>query len=112
MRSIVLLLFCGLFVNWIRADWRAILQSEATSREKDEGIFFTIDRARELEKAATPEDAPYLHLYLTLLLAEGINDFEYDYIIKVPDETVSSRFWKRPQVEQLIQTRLDRKSVV
>ena len=107
MKSILcFLLMCYVACGVLRADWRSLLQSEIPLREKEKVIYFTVDRARELEKAATPEDAPYLHLYLTLLLAEGINDFEYDYMIKAPDETVSSRFWKRSQVEHLIQARL------
>ena len=107
MKSILcVLLICYAACGVLRADWRSLLQSEIPLREKEKVIYFTVDRARELEKTATPEDAPYLHLYLTLLLAEGINDFEYDYMIEAPDETVSSRFWKRLQVDQLIRTRL------
>lgn len=100
------LLMCYVACGVLRADWRSLLQSEIPLREKEKVIYFTVDRARELEKTATPEDAPYLHLYLTLLLAEGINDFEYNYTIEAPDETVSSRFWKRLQVEHLIHARL------
>ena len=100
------LLMCYVACGVLRADWRSLLQSEIPLREKEKVVYFTVDRARELEKTATPEDAPYLHLYLTLLLAEGIDDFEYNYTIEAPDETVSSRFWKRLQVEHLIQTRL------
>ena len=109
MKSILcVLLICYAACGVLRADWRAILQSEATSREKDEGIFFTIDRVRELEKAATPEDAPYLHLYLTLLLSEGLETFEYNYSPKVlPDETVASHLWTRLQVTHLIEKRLE-----
>ena len=107
MKSILcFLLMCCVACGVLRADWRSLLQSEIPLREKEKVIYFTVDRARELEKAATPEDAPYLHLYLTLLLAEGINDFEYNYTTEAPDETVSSRFWKRSQVDQLIRTRL------
>lgn len=106
MKSFLCFLWVCLVACGVRADWRSLLQTEGSLREKEKIIYFTVDRARELEKAATPEDAPYLHLYLTLLLAEGINDFEYDYLLEAPDETVSSRFWKRLQVEHLIQARL------
>ena len=97
---------------WLRADWRAILTEEATLRKRDDRIFVTIDRALKAERQATTEDAPYLQLYTTCLLAEGIHQFEYERSYSenednLPDLSAPAQSWTHQQVNLWLKQRMD-----
>lgn len=100
------------FALWVRADWRAILTEEATLRKRDDRIFVTIDRALKSEAQATTEDAPYLQLYTTCLLAEGIWQFGYRRSYSenendLPDLNAPAQSWTRQQVNLWLKQRMD-----
>ncbi len=97
---------------WLRADWRSILAEEATLRKRDDRIFVTIDRALKAERQATAEDAPYLQLYTTCLLAEGIHQFEYERSYSenedaLPDLNAPAQSWTHQQVNLWLKQRMD-----
>ena len=94
---------------WARADWRTTLTEEAVQRKRDDRIFITIDRALENEVLAVTEDAPYLHLYTTGLLAEGYWGFQRhssENDAELPDLKVPSQRWTQTQVSNLLKQRI------
>lgn len=109
-------------IAWVaQADWRATLISltpapwlevdvtdPAHPIVKDDGIFNTLDRALQLERNASPEDAPYLKLHTTFLLSNALYDFQRLPRTEktLPDLTQPSQSWSHTQANELLKVRL------